>query len=91
MSCELKDLFLCTTVDKSEYMRIPYNYFPEDIIIRYNIEEKVLGGYIYARIKQGMYVIKQASILDYEQLMKHFNIHEYYLVIGTNAIFSQKN
>ena len=55
-------------MDTSEYMRIPYKYFLEDIIIRYNLENKLSGGYIFVIIKQGMYGIKQAAILAYEQL-----------------------
>ena len=37
-----------------------------------------------------MYGIKQADILDYEQLVKHLNTHRYYPVIGTDSIFSHK-
>ena len=56
----------------------------------YNIEEKVSIGYIYMRIKQGMYGLKQAAILAYEQLVKHLKNHGYYPVVGTNSIFSHK-
>ena len=42
------------------------------------------------RIKQGMYVIKQETILDYDQLVKHLKTHGYYLVIGTDEIFAHK-
>ena len=37
-----------------------------------------------------MYGIKKASILVYDQLVKHLNTHGYYPVIGTNTIFSHK-
>ena len=71
-------------------MRIPYRYFLEDIRIRYNIEEKFSRGFIYVRIKQGMYGLKQAAILTYKQLMKHLKTRGYYTFTGTNAIFPHK-
>ena len=37
-----------------------------------------------------MYGLKKESILAYKQLVKHLKIHEYYLVIGTNAIYPHK-
>ena len=71
-------------------MIIPYKYFPEDIQVRYNIEEKFSRGFIYMRIKRGMYGIKQAAILAYEQLAKHLKTHGYYPVIDTDVIFTYK-
>ena len=65
-------------------MRIPYRYFLEDIRIRYNIEEKFSRGFIYVRIKQGMYGLKEAAILAYDQLVKHLKTHGYYPVTSTN-------
>ena len=37
-----------------------------------------------------MYGLKKESILAYKQLVKHLKIHEYYPVIGTNAIYPHK-
>ena len=77
-------------MDTSEYMQIPYKYFLEDILIRYNLEEKVSRSFIYVRIKRGMRGIKQAAILLYDQLVKHLKTHGYYPFIGTNEIFAYK-
>ena len=71
-------------------MIIPYKYFPEDIQVRYNIEEKFSRGFIYVRIKQVIYGRKQAAIIAYDQLVKHLKTHGYYPVIGTNAMFYHK-
>ena len=90
MICDLKDFFLCTTMDTSQYMQIPYNYFLEDIRIRYNLKEKVSRGFIYVRIKRVMYGLNQAAILTYDQIVKHLKTHGYYPVIGSNEIFSHK-
>ena len=53
-------------------MRIPYNIMPQDIIDKYNLTEKVCeDGFIYIKIKKGMYGLKKAAILAYKQLVKH--------------------
>ena len=39
MRCDIKDFFLCTTMDTSECIWIPYKYFPEDIRKQYNPKE----------------------------------------------------
>ena len=77
-------------MDTSEYMQITYKYFREDIRIRYNLEEKISRGYIYVKIKWGMYGLKQAAILAYEHLVKHLKTRGYYPAIGNNAIFDHK-
>ena len=90
ISCDMKDLYICTTMDTSEYMWIPYKYFPKDIQIQFNLKEKVSRGFIFVKIKRGMYGLKQAAIIANEQLVKHLKDHGFYPVIGTNAIFTHK-
>ena len=41
-------------------------------------------------IKLGIYGIKEASILEYDQLVKHLKTRGYYPAISTNEIFSDK-
>ena len=91
MIFDLKDLFLCATIDTSEYMQITYKYFPEDIQIRYNLEEKFSRGFTSVRIKRGVYGLKQAAILAYDQQVKHLKTRGYYPVISTNEYLSTKH
>ena len=45
-------------------MKVKYKYFPENIRNRYELDKKVTpDGYIFIRIKRGMYGLKQAAIL----------------------------
>ena len=72
MSADLKDFFLATPMEGEEYMKVQYKHFPEDIRKRYNLESKVTdNGYIYVKIKKGMYGLKQAAILAYNELKKN--------------------
>jgi hypothetical protein len=70
MSCDLKDFFLATPMEKPEYMKIPWKYIPQDIRDRYNLETMVTAdNYIYVKIKKGMYGLKQAAVLAYDNLV----------------------
>ena len=77
MSADLKDHFLASPMNRPEYMKIPYKYFPDDIIKKYNLQNKVSNGYIYIKIKKGMYGLKQAALLAYNKLVQHLAPHGY--------------
>jgi hypothetical protein len=44
-------------------MRMPLKLFPDDIIKHYNLHEKALNGYVYMKIRRGMYGLPQPGIL----------------------------
>ena len=56
MSCNLKDFFLALLMELAEYMKINMEHLPPDIIQKYNLHEKVASyGYVYRKIKRGIY------------------------------------
>ena len=88
MVADLKDFFLGTKMKDPEYMRIHYKYFPADVRAQYDLENKVAAdGYIYVRIKKGMYGLKQAAVLAYDQLVEHLAPHGYYPCPQTTGIW----
>ena len=59
MTLGIKDFFLQTEMDESEYMRIHKKYFMPDIKTKYNIQDIIAkDGYVYCQIKKGMYGLK---------------------------------
>ena len=71
MCADIKDHFLATPMKQPEYMKVKYNLFPQNIIKKYNLHNKVTtSDYIYIKIKRGMYGLKQAAILAYDHI-KH--------------------
>ena len=91
MSMDLKDYLLATPMEKEEYMRVKFIYFPTDIIERYSLSELVAAdGYIYIRIKKGMYGLKQASLLAYQNLKKQLAPHGYHPVVGTVGLWAHE-
>ena len=78
MGADLKDYFLASPMPENEYMRIHSKYFPDDINQHYNIAALVApDGYVYVRIKKGMYGLKQAALLAYTHLINQLAPHGY--------------
>jgi hypothetical protein len=90
MSLDLKDFFLASPMGEAEYMRIPLKYLPEDIMIRYNLSEKIHQNYIYCKIKKGMYGLKQAAILAYNHLKQNLAPYGYEPIPHTDGLWRHK-
>ena len=91
MSVDLKDFFLATPMAKAEYMKISIKNFPPDIIDFYNLQDKISkDGYIYIRIKKGMYGLKQAAVLAYNNLVSNLEKHEYYPIPHTVGMWKHR-
>ena len=68
---DIKDYFLQSPLKTPEYLRIPYKWIPEEIRQQYNTDNIVDNdGYIYVEICKGMYGLKQAARLAYDQIFK---------------------
>ena len=51
----MKDFYLNTKLTDFEYIRIPYDILPKDIIIQYNLDEIVAdNGFTYMEIQGGI-------------------------------------
>ena len=73
-------------------MKVHISKFPPDIITKYKLNEiKDAKGYIYIKIKKGMYGLKQASILAYHQLVKILKPHGYYPEPHSVGMWSHHN
>jgi hypothetical protein len=79
LSADLKDHFLASPMKHPEYMKIRYKYFPTDIRKKYELWKFVTpDGYIYIRIKKGMYGLKQAALLAYQHLVTQLAPYGYH-------------
>ena len=69
ITANLKDHFLASPMKTKEYMRIPFKILPQDIIDFYDLNSIVHeDGYVYVEIQKGMYGLKQAALLAYDEL-----------------------
>ena len=78
MTVDVKNFYLNTPMIRYEYVKIKIENIPDEIVVEYNLHEKVTGdGYIYIEIQKGMYGLPQAGILAQELLEKRLNEHGY--------------
>ena len=69
-------------------MRIPLKIIPREIIDAYNLDTLVDNqGWIYMRIKKGMYLLKQAGIIANQELVKHMAPFGYHPVEHTPELW----
>lgn len=71
-----------------EYMRVQLKYFPMEIIKRYHLDILAhIDGYIYVKIKKGMYGLKQAAVLAYNNLSQLLKSTDYVPIINTSDLW----
>ena len=73
-------------------MRIPLRIIPQEIIDAYNPTALVDDqGWIYMCIKKDMYGLKQAIIIDNQELIKHMDPFGYHPVQHTPGLWVHDN
>jgi hypothetical protein len=64
MCADVKNFYLCTPMDRPEYMKMKADLFPDEFMEKYKLHDKVYKGYIWIRIVRTMYGLPQAGILS---------------------------
>ena len=77
MTLDLKHHFLASPMTTPVCMKIPSRYIPTDIMEKYHLHTKIKDNYIFNKIKQGMYELKQAALLAYNFLKHNLAPHGY--------------
>jgi Reverse transcriptase (RNA-dependent DNA polymerase). len=78
ITLDVKDFYLNTPMPEFEYMRIPLRLLPEEVITHYKLRDLAEGGeYAYMEIQKGMYGLKQAGRIAYDQLQTHLAKYGY--------------
>jgi hypothetical protein len=75
---DIKNMYIKTPLDWYEYMRMPLNLFPDDIVDHYNLSQKARNGFVYMEIRKGMYGLPQARILANKLLKNWLALHGYF-------------
>ncbi len=78
LTIDIKDFFLSSLMPQPEYMKMHWDEIPPDIQTQYSLRSMVdSDGYVHFRINKGMYGLKQAAILAYNQLKTNLAPHGY--------------
>ena len=57
-------------MNRYEYMHIPVNGIPVDIMQQYNLSPLVVNGFVLVEIRKGMYDLPQAGIIVLVEIRK---------------------
>jgi len=62
-----------------QYMRVHRRYIPQEVLDEYNLSSEYFDskGFAYLEIRKGMYGLKEAAILAYDQLKDHLAKYGY--------------
>ena len=58
---------------KFQHTKIPIKDFTEEIKIEYNIADITDNGYVYMKLRKGMYGLKVAGILAFNFVVSNLN------------------
>ena len=78
MTLDIKSFYLCTSLERYEYLRMKVKKFPQDIIELYKLQENATAdGFVYVEVRKGMYGLPQAGLLAQKLLEKRLGLHGY--------------
>ena len=67
---DISNFYLGTPLPRPEFMRLPVTMIPEEIMQKYDLAKIVDNGYVYCKIKKGMYGLPQAGKIANDLLVK---------------------
>jgi hypothetical protein len=71
MTIDIKNMYLMSDMPTPEYMRIPIDLVPPEIMDEYKLHDKIHNKHVYCRIDKGMYGLPQAGKLAHDKLKTH--------------------
>jgi len=87
---DVKNFYLNTPLDRFEYMKMKISIFPQEFIDAYNLQDKVINGYVYMEIQRGMYGLPQAGILANKLLRERLEVHGYFELPHTPGLWKHE-
>ena len=55
MTMDISNVYLGTPMERPEYMCLPFNTIPQEIIDHYDLTKIATDGWVYQNIVHGMY------------------------------------
>ena len=90
MTLDISDFYLATLMKDYEYGRLKVDYIPEATMKKYNLYDLVHNGYVYIKIRRGMYGLQQAGRLANKHLKKQLAPFGFYECEHTPGLWRHK-
>jgi hypothetical protein len=91
MFVDVKNYYLGTPLDIYEYMHLAIEILPQETVDQYALLGLVHNGFVYLKIRKGMYSLPQAGILANQLLVKRLAPFGYYPVTHTPGLWRHKH
>jgi hypothetical protein len=87
-TADVTNFYLNTPMEREEYVRIPINLIPPEIVSKYKLLELVdKNGSVLARVDKGMYGLLQAGMLANKLLKERLDKHGYFETMHTPGLW----
>ena len=87
----MKDFYLNTPLDRSEYLRMSAKFLPPQIIANNKLQSYLSKGHILFEVNKGMYGLPQAGLLAQNRLITHLASHGYHQTDATYLFRHETN
>jgi Reverse transcriptase (RNA-dependent DNA polymerase) len=84
---DITNFYLNKPLDQPEYLKIPINLIPVEIMHEYQLQTKIKNGTVMARIDKVMYGLPQAGILANKLLKQRLEPHGYHECTHTPSLW----
>ena len=64
MCTDIANFYLNKPMNRYEYIKLPLDIIPEEIIQQYNLRNLEHKGFVYMKLQKGMYGLPQAGKID---------------------------
>ena len=81
-------MYLMSLLLEAKYVRFRYDLIPPRIVKHYNLDPLTVDGYVYARINQAWYGLKQGGKIAHNDLVQHLRKHGYVRAGKTDGLFT---
>ena len=71
LGLDIKNMYLHSHLKEPEFMRIPQEMIPDEIVQQYQLQHHFHNGYLYCEIQKGLYGLPQAGKLAHDKLKAH--------------------
>eukprot|EP00804_Cyclotella_cryptica_P015695 CCRYP_018924-RA/>CCRYP_018924-RA protein AED:0.15 eAED:0.15 QI:0/-1/0/1/-1/1/1/0/1314 len=87
MTADVKNFYLCTPMERYQYMKMKASLIPDEFIQAYNLQEKIYKGFVWLEIRRTMYGLPEAGILSNQLLRKRLATKGYFELPHTPGLW----
>jgi hypothetical protein len=89
MMMDIKNYYLGTPLPRFEYMKMLLSRFTDEIIQKFNLNALAVDGWVYIKIRKGMYGLKQAGLHANHLLQTRLSPFGYFPARNTGTMATQ--